>query len=148
MAKQLVYYKRNVPYTVVVRRSVMDAMGYSLNNSNPVIALEEESLRDFKIANKRAILDGLIVPTEEPQVDWETPNALTDEDATELLKNYLKLKNTLTTIDSASTLYKLLEAAKTQDKSDKIKKLIRDRLEEVTGEEILSPAEMQGVTSN
>lgn len=143
----LVYYKKNVPHTVIVRRNVLDKIGYSLNLHNEYIAIEEDSLRDFKIANKSLILEGVILPANAPDIDWETPNALTDEDVTDLLKNYLKLKNSLQSIDSVSTLLKLLEAAKAQDKSEKIKGLIRNRLEEVSGDEILSPTEMSGVVN-
>jgi len=147
MAQELLYFKKNVPYTVVVRRNVMDKIGYSLNLLTPWIAVEAESLRDFKIANKRVVMEGLIVPIDAPDIDWETPNALTDEDITELLKNYLKLKSTLPTIDSVPTLSRLSQIAKEQDKSDKIKRLISTRYAEIAGEEITSPGEMAGVSN-
>lgn len=147
MAKELIYYKRNVPYTVIVRRNAIDTQGVSLNTLTPWLALEADDLRDFKIANKKLIIEGIIVPTATPDVDWETPNALTDEDITELLKNYMKLKSTLEEIDSVSTLSRMLEASKSQEKSDKIKKLIRARLAEISDDEVLSPAEMQGATN-
>lgn len=147
MAKELVYWKKNVAYTVTVRRNLQDNQGVSLNNMSPTVGIDVEDIRDFKIANKRAILEGLIVPTEAPEIDWETPNALTDEDITELLKNYLKLKNALLTIDSISTLSRMLEAAREQEKSTKIITLIKDRLESLSTDEVLNPAEMQGVGS-
>lgn len=145
MAKELLYYKLNVKYPVSVRRHPMDNQGVVLSLNNPHIVFEADSLRDFKVANKYAILEGLIVPSEAPDIDWETPNALTDEDITELLKNYLKLKNALNGIDSLSILNKILQAAKEQDKSDKIKKLIINRIEELTGSEFVDSKEMQGV---
>lgn len=143
--KDYLYYKRNVPYTVVVRRHSTDTQGYALNTTTPWISIEAETLRDFKLANKRFIIDGIIVPSEVPSTDWETPNALSDEDITELLKNYMKLKNTLHVLDSIPTLFRLLDAAKDQDKSEKTKRLIKVRLEEL-GEEFdePTPAEMRG----
>jgi hypothetical protein len=59
MGKVLVYYKRNVAHTVVVRRNAVDTLGVSLNNASPWVALEEDDVRDFKIANKKLIMEGL-----------------------------------------------------------------------------------------
>lgn len=143
--KELVYFKRNVGYTVVVRRNIMDSQGYSLNNQNDWIGVEVDDVRDFKMANKRVIMEGLVISADAPVIDWETPNALTDEDITELLKNYMKLKNTLQTLDSIATLSRLLDAARDQDKSLKIKNLIKDRLEEL-GEEVLSEEVLKNYT--
>lgn len=136
MAKQLVYYQRNVPYTVVVRRHTLDSQGYSLNMKNTSIGVDIEEIREFKIANKQAIMDGLIIQVDAPVIDWETPNALTDADISELIKNYMKLKVSLKTLDSVSTVSRLLDAARDQDKSAKVKNLIKERLEEL-GEEVL-----------
>lgn len=141
---ELIYWKKSVPNTVVVRKHVLDNQGISINRMNPIIAIKAEELRDFKLANKNFILEGIIMQTEEPDLDWETPNALTDEDINELLKNYLKLKNTLTKLDSVSTLSRILEAARQQEKSKKITTLIKNRLDEVS-DEVLFPNEMQGV---
>jgi len=145
MAKELVYWKKNVPYTIVVRKHLQDNIGVSLNEISPSVAIDVEEMREFKLANKTLILEGLIIQlNEEPSIDWETPNALTDEDITELLKNYLKLKNSLKSIDSISTLSRMLEAAKEQEKSKKIIDLINNRLSELN-DNIVNPAEMQGV---
>lgn len=145
MDKELVYYKLNVKYPVSLRFFAQDHNGILLTQQNSSVGVNPERLRDFKIANKHAILEGLIVPIDEPSVDWETPNALTDEDITELLKNYLKLKNALKDIDSVKILQKMLETAREQDRSEKMKNLISTRLEELTGDEILDVGEMQGV---
>lgn len=147
MATEMVYYKKNVPYTVVVRRHNMDSQGYSLNNIVQWIGIPVDDVRDFKIANKHAIIEGIIIPTATPLVDWETPNALTDEDINEILKVYAKLKSTLKTIDSISTLSRLLEAAKIQDKPDKTRQLIKDRLVELGEEDDdVNPSDMMGVS--
>ena len=143
---ELIYYRRNVPYVVIVRRNIMDNQGISLNPQNEWVAVNPEDLRDFKLANKYTITQGLIIPTDTPSVDWETSNALTEDDMNDLLKNYMKLKNTIKTVDSVPILWRLLELAREQDKSDKIKNLIKERLEEISGDEILSPAEMQGIS--
>ena len=109
--------------------------------------MDKEKLRDFKIANKRAIIEGLIVESTEPSIDWETPNAVTDEKASELIKNYFALKNELPKIDSLSTLYKILEAAKDQNRPKKTITLIENRVEEVGGEtEEVTLADMRGVS--
>jgi hypothetical protein len=106
-----------------------------------------DKVNDFKMANRRFIMDGIILETEEPNVNWATPNALENEDIDELLKNYLKLKATVAEVDSASILIKILERAKEQNKSAKITTLIQDRLDElVVNEGVITPREMQGVS--
>jgi hypothetical protein len=146
-AKKTVFYKRNVPYTVGVRFYMQDAQGAVLNNLQPWIAVPVEGLRDFKMANKRALMEGLIVETSEPNVDWDTPNAIQDDDIDVLLKNYLKLKSSLAEVNSPSILAKMLERAKDQNKSGKIVALIEERLAELeTDEGAISPREMQGVS--
>lgn len=144
---KIVYYKRNVPYTVGVRFHALDSQGFILNNRQPWVGVAVEKLRDFKMANRRAIMEGLIVETPEPDVDWDTPNALTDEDIDELLKNYLKLKSTIAEVNSPSILAKVLERAKDQNKSGKTIALIQERLDEITVEEgVIEPRDMQGVS--
>lgn len=144
---KIVYYKRNVPYTVGVRFHALDSQGFILNNHQPWVGVAVEKLRDFKMANRRAIMEGLIVETPEPDVDWDTPNALTDEDIDELLKNYLKLKSTIAEVNSPSILAKVLERAKDQNKSGKTIALIQERLDEITVEEgVIEPRDMQGVS--
>lgn len=145
MARDLLYWRKTVPYTVSVRRNVLDNIGLLINETTPWIAIEADTLMDFKIANKKMILDGVIVPTDTPTIDWDTPNAISDDEMDELLKNMLKLRSKLKTVDSVPTLNRLLERAKDQDKSQKVKDAIRSRLEEVAGDEILSPSEMGGV---
>lgn len=147
MATDLVYWRKTVPYTVVIRRNIVDNIGISLNAVHEWTAIEADSLMDFKIANKKFILDGVIVPMDTPTIDWETPNAISDEEMDELLKNFLKLRSTLKTVDSVPTLTRLLERAKEQDKSQKVKDAIRTRLEEVAGDINLSPSEMGGVSN-
>lgn len=147
MANDLLYWRKTVPYTVSIRRHVLDNVGMLLNGVNPWVAIEADSLMDFKIANKKMILDGVIVQMDTPTIDWDTPNAISDEEMDDLLKNMLKLRSKLKTVDSAPTLTRLLERAKQQDKSQKIKDAIRERIEEVSGDEILSPTEMGGVSN-
>jgi hypothetical protein len=146
-ATKVVYYKRNVPYTVVVRFHQQDAQGFALNRVQPWVGVPTETLRDFKMANKRAIMDGVIVETTEPSVDWDTPNALTDEAIDELLKSYLKLKSTVAGVDSAPILAKMLERAKDQNKSNKIISIIQNKLDEIVIDEgIITAQDMQGVS--
>lgn len=144
MSRDLLYWRKTVAYTVSVRRHVLDNVGMLLNGVTPWIAIEADTLMDFKIANKAMILDGVIVPMDTPTIDWDTPNAISDEEMDNLLKNMLKLRSALKTVDSVPTLTRLLERAKTQDKSQKMKDAIRERLAEITGDEILSPSEMGG----
>lgn len=145
MAKDLVYWRREVPYTISVRRHVLDNIGIILNNTTPWIAIESEELLDFKLANKQMILDGVIVQTDTPSVDWETPNAISNEEMDELLKNLLKLRAKLKTVDSVPTIQRLMERAKELDKSEKIKNEIKSRLVDLTGDdEILTRDQMKG----
>lgn len=146
-AKKFVYYKRNVPYTVGVRFHVMDSQGYILNKAQPWVAVPADRLRDFKLANRRALEEGLILEMgEEPNVDWVTPNALTEEQMDEMLKSYLKLKATLPELTSGGIVAKLLERAKEQNKSVKTISLIEARLEELSDVEIVGREEMRGVS--
>lgn len=146
-AKKIVYFKRNVPYTVGVRFHSQDSQGFVLNASQPWVGVAVERLRDFKMANKRAFVEGLIVETDEPNVDWVTPNAIGDSEIDELLKNYLKLKSSVAEVSSVSILAKMLERAKEQNKSGKILTLIQNRIDElVVDEGLIEPREMQGVS--
>lgn len=145
MARDLLYWRKTVPFTVSVRRNVLDNTGLLINETTPWIAIEADTLMDFKIANKKMILDGIIVPADTPTIDWETPNAISDEDMDGLLKNLLKLRSALKTVDSLPTLQRMLERAKSQDKSQKVKDEIRSRIAEVTGEdEVITREEMGG----
>lgn len=147
MAKKVVYFKTNVPYSVSVRFSSTDSQGYMLDRKQPWVAVPSEGLREFKMANKRFLMDGIIIETGEPSVDWDTPNALVDEDIDELLKNYLKLKSTVAEVTSVAIIAKILERAKDQNKSGKTISLIQSRLDELSeNEEMIAPREMRGVS--
>lgn len=138
----LTYFKRNVSYVVTGRYDITDRRGWSLTNENPYVAIASDRLRDFKIANKYAITKGLIVEVAEPNFDWETTNAITDEQVEELVKNLFTLKKILPTITAEEQLFKLLNEAKAQDRSPKIVKAIEERIEELVG---VMPSDMRGV---
>lgn len=147
MAKETteyVYYHKNVSYFINVRMDIRDAIGRLLTAEFPDIAVDVDKLRDFKMANKRAITEGLILPIAEPSLDWETTNALEDEEIRGLVKNYMSLKARLTSITSLSILEKILNIAKEENKSPKILTLITNRIEEVAPE-IDDPSLLQGV---
>lgn len=127
----LKYYKVNVPYPVGVRFHSQDATGRVLSERDPYIAVTEVGLRDFKRANKYAIINGLIIETTEPSFDWESPNMIDDEKAAELVKNVFVLKKALAEITSPSVVRKILEEAKTQNRPAKTIKLIEAKLEEI-----------------
>ena len=144
---EFVYYKLNVRVSTGVRMFPGDADGVLLSpRGTNTVAVPKNKLRDFKNANKRLIIEGAIVPTEEPSMDWETTNALTDEDVNELLKNYMKLKSTLQTLDSLPILYKMIETAKEKEMSNKTISLINSRIAELEPEEkpIFRKDDMQG----
>ncbi len=146
MVTDKVYYKKNVNYNVGVRRFVGDADGVILTGADPFVDIKLDDLRAFKQANKRVIMEGLIVAAEEPSVDWETDNAISDEEISALVKNYLALKNRLPKVNSLPILYKLVEEARTQDRAKRIISLIQNRIDEL--EEVDAPInkeDMQGV---
>lgn len=134
MAKDLVWYKKNVGYNVGVRKYPGDAMGVLLNGDNPFVSVERDDLRDFKMANKRAIMDALIVEATEPSVEWDNPNAITDEEVTSLVKQRLALKSRLPSFTSLPILYKILDEAKTQDRAKSIISMIQARIDELEEE--------------
>jgi hypothetical protein len=139
----LYFYKKNVPYPVGVRFFVKDPVGKTLTDNDPYVAVEAKKLRDFRRANKRHILDGLLIETDEPDFDEETPNAITDAQAESLVKNVVALKKALKEITSDAAVIKLLEEARLQGRSSKTIELIETRLREIVGE---SPADMRGVS--
>lgn len=142
----LIYYKRNVNYVVGGRFFLGDPQGFTLTNENPYVSVKRDNLRDFKIANKRAIIEGLIVEAEEPSVDWDTTNAITDDDARDLVKNFLQLKKTLERVDSFATVTKILEIAKETDRPTKTIKLIEARAAELADEDgVVYREDMRGV---
>jgi hypothetical protein len=58
----MLYYKRNVNYVVGGRFFPTDATGWTMTNDYPIfVVIKPDNLRDFKLANKRAIIEGLIV---------------------------------------------------------------------------------------
>lgn len=130
-----VYYVKNVKYPVGVRMNANDNIGKLLVTGNDWIAVPDEGLRDFKLANKRAILEGLIVEGSEPDTDWITPNALTEDDMKALVGNYLKLKQSLQEISSPPIIEQLLEIAKVQNRPQKTLSLIQSRLDELSPDE-------------
>lgn len=139
MAIEYVYYKKNVGFNVGLRFHMRDPDGIVLTNANPYINIDKDELRDFLQANKLAIQKGLIIPVDEPVFDFVTENAITDEEAQEIVKNVFILRKKLAQITSEATLGKLYEAAKSQNRSKKILTMIEDRLADV------SPAMMQDV---
>lgn len=132
------YYKINVSFPVGVRLFPRDPNGLVLSQSNPYVNIREENLRDFRRANSEAISKGLIKAVEEPSTDFENANTITDEEATELVKNLFMLKKKLPELTSEAIVGKLYAEAKRQKRSQKIIDLIEDRLMDVT------PAGMMG----
>jgi hypothetical protein len=148
MAEELSYYKVNVGYSVGVRLFIGDKDGSILSpGGQDTIAVPIDRLRDFKNANKKSIINGMIIPVDEPNLQWETTNALTDEDISDLLKVFTKLKSTIPTIDSLPILYKMLDMAKFRELSKKTLSLIQSRIDELEPEDgpIFRPEDMQGV---
>lgn len=141
---EYVYYMKNVDYFVGVKSNIKDSIGQLLTYENPFVAVDIDHIRDFKIANKRAILEGLIIPVEEPSLDWETENAITDSEIDELLKNFLKLKAKLPKISSLAVAEKILNTAKEQNKSPKILNMIQSHIDGLT-ELIDDPTFKRGV---
>lgn len=140
----ITYFKKTVPYTIVVRMSVADNAGVSLNAAQEWLGVKEEGLRDFKIANRKHFLDGMLVEIEEPDVDWVSPNTLTQADMDALLSNFAKLKVGLQQIDSLPVVGNILERAKELNKPSKTLDLIKARIDELS-EFVMSPDDMQGV---
>lgn len=145
--EELFFFKRNVPYVVGVRMFIGDTTGKALSTGNPYVVVKESELRDFKRANKIAIEEGLILVTKEPDWDTESPNAIDDEKAAEIVKNVFALKKALADFTSETPVRKLLEQAQEQKRPEKTIKLIKDRLAEIVGdeEEPTEPGQMLGV---
>lgn len=130
-----VYYKRNVGYVVGGRYHSTDTQGWTMTNDYPYIKISVDNLRDFKVANKRAIIEGLIVQSDAPDIEWETPNTVTDEEAVVLVKNFAQLKQKLAQITSVSTAAKLLEIAKELERPVKTIKAIEAKVAELSDDE-------------
>lgn len=141
------FFKKNVNYVVGGRYNLKDWEGFLLTNEQPYVSIKPGQLRDFKIANKESLLEGLIVPAEEPSFDWETENAITDEEALELVKgNFLSLKKKVDLITSVSILAKMIEIAKEEDRPKKTLALLEARMAEIAeDDDFVTPAMMRGV---
>ena len=148
MATEKVYYKKAVKFNVGVRKNIDDWKGLILTENNPYVEVPKDDLRAFKIANKEALIKGFLLEAEEPSLDWETNNAVTDQQIDEFLKaGYMALKKKIQSVDSLPVLNRFLEAAKTQNKPKKTIELIQERVEEFE-EDInfsVDPSEMKGV---
>lgn len=142
--EELVYYKTNVMYSVGVRYHMGDKDGKVLTGLDPYVAIPKSKERDFRRANRNQIEKGLIIPTQEPSVDWDTPNQIDDDKAASLVKNILALKKALREIDEPAIVSKLLDEAKAQDRPHKTVELIEKRLSEMQ-ENLESPLQMRGV---
>lgn len=136
MAKEYVYYKKNVNYNIGVRMFPYDKDGKVLTGADPFVAVDIETLRDFKQANKQALLAGLLISVDEPNIDWETANAINDEEIASLVKNHLQLRSRLPNISSLPIMYKLQEEAKSQDRAKRILNMIQVRIDELEDESI------------
>lgn len=134
MAKDLVWFKKNVNYNISVRKFTGDRDGVFLSNNSPYVSIERDDIRDFRMANKRLIVEGQLVETEEPTTEWETSNSLSDEEITNLVKNHLSLKSKLPGITSVPILYKMLEEAKSKDRAKRIINMIQGRIDELEEE--------------
>jgi hypothetical protein len=142
-----VYYKKNVDYVVGGRFNSRDSIGFTLTPHQPWVAVPIEGLRDFKMVNKNSLIEGLIIPADEPTLEWETDNAISDEQALELVKgNFLTLKKTLEKISSAAIVAKMLDLAKETDRPKKTVAAIEARLAELQEDEnFVTPEMMRGV---
>jgi hypothetical protein len=129
--EQMLFYKTDVKFTIAIRFSNQDRNGMVLNARNPYVAIKKSQSRDFLQANKEMIQKGYLVSCEEPIVNMETPNAISDEQGSALVKSFFTLKKTLPTIDSAGTLIKLREIALADGRTQKTIALIDERLSEV-----------------
>lgn len=143
--EKLYYFKLNAPYSVGIRFFPRDEKGKVLSQNDPYVAVEESKLRDFKRANKLAIINGLVLESEEPNMDFDTPNMVDDEKAAEIVKNVFVLKKALAEMTSPTIVEKLLLEAQLQDRPTKTVKLIEARLAELRGDEIEDPLIMKGV---
>lgn len=136
-SERLHYYKKTPRYVVGGRRYIGDAIGFVLTDDQPWVAVRESQLRDFKIANKKALIDGLIVEIAEPSVEWETDNVYSDEDIDALFKKGIKeVRLALPKITSIPTVARMLERAKSQNKSEAMVTAIEERLEEIDNERV------------
>lgn len=132
----MVYFEKTVRYTVGGRYNVADTQGFLLTNETPWVGIPEERYRDFKLANKRAIMEGLIRETLEPNLDWETPNTFSDEQLDAAIKTSASVKKALEQVNSVATAARMLERAKEQNRSKQVISLLEDAVDELNDEEI------------
>lgn len=137
--EEIVFYQKTTKYPIGVKESLKDVRGTVLNDEQPYVGVRKSLLRDFVLANRYAISNGLLMEIPEPPIEIITPNAYTDDEIKVLLKNYIQLKKKLPEITSDSLLYRMLGIAKEESRPPKTVQLIQDRLEEV------SPIVMRGV---
>jgi hypothetical protein len=137
--EEIVYYEKTTSYPIVVRENMRDHRGFLLNSEQPYVGVKKNLLRDFVLANRYAISNGLILEIPEPSIEIQTPNAYTNDEIKVLLKNYIQLKKKLPEITSEPLLYRILNLAKEENRPPKTIQLIMDRLEELT------PVAMRGV---
>jgi hypothetical protein len=134
MAKDLVWFKKNVGYNIAVRRYTGDKDGVFLSGNNPYVSVERDDLRDFKMANRKLLTEGQLIETEEPSVEWDVVNAISDEEIVELTSNHLKLKSRLPQVTSVPILYKLLEEAKQKERAKRVINMIQARIDDLEEE--------------
>ncbi len=149
MAEEMYYYRINTKYPVSVRFNMQDNKGKVLTSNDPYVAIKYNDLRDFRRANFHAIDKALILATEEPSMEIESPNMISDEKAAAIVKNRVALKDALATITSVSVVIKLLDEAKLQGRNSATIKMIETKLKEFEPEEDEdSPLVMRGVDNN
>lgn len=149
MAEEMYYYRVNTLYPVGIRFNMGDNKGKVLTTNDPYVAIKYNDLRDFRRANFYAIDKGLIIATEEPSMEIESPNMISDQKAAAMVKNKLALKDALATITSAPMVVKLLDEAKLQGRNAATIKMIETKLREFEPEEDEdSPLVMRGVDNN
>jgi hypothetical protein len=147
--QEFYYYRVNTRYPVGIRFNMGDTKGKVLTLNDPYVAVRYNELRDFRRANYFAIDKGLIIATEEPSMDIESPNMIDDAKAAALVKNKIALKDALANITSAPVVAKLLDEAKLQGRNSGIIKMIETKMKEFEiVEDEDSPLVMRGVENN
>jgi len=132
MDEELQFYKTNVKFTIGIRFSTQDRTGIVLTPNNPYVGIKKSQIRDFVLANKAMLENGYLIASTAPDIDFTTENAISDEQATELVKSLFALKKKLPFVTSEGALSKLLDEAKAQKRSQKIIDMIQERMEEIT----------------
>lgn len=143
-----VYYRVNTPYPVGIRFNMGDTRGRVLTINDPYVQIKESDLRDFLRANRWAIENNLIEKTEEPSLEIESPNMISDAKIEEIVKNKLALKDALAKVTAPHIIQKFLDIAKRQNRPQATVKLIEAKLAEFypeNNEDDESPLVMRGV---